>query len=161
MEPLSKVIRYIPSPSDFPLAASALAQLSRRNAELGRRELVSAGSPASVWTDRSLERRTRTQEIPSKKSSDRVGLSYFWETQRIFARPTKDAWAATSVIQVSQGSSDPRVLRSAAAQTFLLFPQIKSGHEPNGWSHKCVPQMFQRRREGKRSVLLCMTGAAG
>lgn len=55
----------------------------------------------------------------------------------------------------------PRVFsRLAAAQTLLLFPQIISGHEPNGWSHKRVPQMFQRR-EGKRGALPRVTGAAG
>lgn len=42
-EPLWKVLGYIPSPSSVTPAASALAQLVHRDAELGQRERVSAG----------------------------------------------------------------------------------------------------------------------
>lgn len=90
-------------------------------------------------------------------------MTDFWETRRVSARPSEE-----HVNCYERDPGNPTLLRFACSPLgcglnflsfFLSFPQISSGHEPNGWSHKCVPQMFQRR-EGKRAALLCTSGAA-
>lgn len=105
--PLHSVTVRRPPPPPPPL-------LRLRNCRAGTRSSVGV----SWWARKVLrvcqqiEARNAEPEpkrVRVEKSSDRVALDYFWETQPILARPTKNAWAAASVIQVTRGCSHPRV----------------------------------------------------